>query len=72
MSQEGAGNGIAFAFSGASKKQTRKLDLHERADDHKKDVLTGVGPDGGLQSAQPIAHVPDGPKIIPKQANTYR
>lgn len=71
MSEGGTGNGIAFAFSGAAKKPTRKLDLHEREEGPKKDVLTGIGADGGLQSAEEQA-APSGPKIIPKQANTYR
>ena len=71
MSEGATGNGIAFAFSGAAKKPIRKLDLHERANAPKKDILTGIGPDGGLQSAEQHA-APSGPKIIPKQENTYK
>ncbi|KAG7668162.1 hypothetical protein KSW81_002061 [Nannochloris sp. 'desiccata'] len=71
MSEGGNGNGLTFGFSGAAKKPMRKLNLHDRDDGPKKDVLTGVGADGGLQSAEQQA-APEGPKIIPKQENTYR
>jgi G patch domain/KOW motif-containing protein len=65
------GNGVAFAFSGAAKKPTRKLDLHGRDDGPKKEALAGVGPDGDLQGTEPVPE-PEKPKIIPKQENTYR
>jgi hypothetical protein len=71
MSEGGNGNGLTFGFSGAAKKPTRKLNLHDHDEGPKKDVLTGVGADGGLQSAEQQA-APEGPKIIAKQENTYR
>jgi hypothetical protein len=71
MSEEGKGNGLTFGFSGAAKKPTRKINLQDRDEGPKKDVLTGVGADGGLQSAEQQAAA-EGPKIIPKQENTYR
>lgn len=71
MSEGGNGNGLTFGFSGAAKKPTRKLNLHDLDEGPKKDVLTGVGADGGLRSAEQQA-APEVVKFIPRQENTYR
>lgn len=63
------------AFSLGSKRPAAKVQIHDDDDDAKKrqrrELVSGVAADG-VQLAEPPKDDPTGPRIIPKQADTFQ
>jgi hypothetical protein len=70
MADDAVGGAFSLAFSGAAKKQGRKVEVQHRDEGIKKEEVIGFGAEG-LQTAEPAPEAA-GPKIIAPQQNTYR